>query len=433
MEPLPSFGIGLRSSRLLRPPSHTPVTPPTHTDTKSPRTTQSPTHRFPELVASFNSEPRYGDDVDLALASLDDVSALLLTYLDCLPGGIIPVWVRNVLGDAVGIYEEGNRDGGPESARERRKAIRVAQLALRLLPPPYFSLLVYLLAFLSQIPLYEAWNGWNVRGVARSFARVVVGVGSGADNRDGKGKHVEDGIDERHRDDDVDWVAEEEDAVEVLEWLLENWDNISEGLFLEAPHVASGRRDSEAGRQQKGKGRMEMDKDTPVKQPESTHVIADNATTTTSTSSNTMASNPSVNALLARIAYLENKNTEWQGLQAQHEAKLQHILETGEQKVGEAEEALREERNARARAEDALMKERMANRVAQTSTEDAVRAERKMWVQEVQALREAWEKLGNVWDSIGKDRDDVGNILEGIVGRFAGGASKGNVGCKVML
>jgi RhoGAP domain len=406
--------IGLRSSRLLRPPSHAPI-PPTDTDTNSPGRAQSTTHHFPELVASFNSEPKYGDDVDLALASLDDVSALLLTYLDCLPGGIIPVWVRDVLGDAVGIYEEGYRDGGSESVRERRRAIRVAQLVLRLLPAAYFSLLVYLLAFLSQIPLYEAWNGWNVRGVARAFARVVVGVGSGASNRDEKGKCKENGMDARHRDDDVDWVAEEEDAVEVLEWLLVNWDDLSDGLFLGAPRETSGRRDSEAGRQQEGKGGIEVDKDATIRQPVSPHVITDNNTTTI-VSSNAVTTNPSVNALLARITFLENKDAEWQWLQAQHGVELHHIFQNGEEKIGELEEALRGERNARARAEEALIKERMANANSQTSIEDAVRAERTMWVQEVQVLRKAWERLGTAWDSIAKERDGVGSIVEEIVG-----------------
>lgn len=208
--------IGLRSSRLLRPPPHAPSTL-SHTATHTPVQTHTATHSFPALVAAFNTPPTYGDDVDLTLASLDDVGALLLTFLDCLPGGLVPVWVRGMLGDAVAIYEEGN---GLDSTTEQQKAISAARLALRLLPAAQFSLLVYLLAFLSQIPLYEAWNGWNIRGVARAFARVVVGVGGGTGAGDikGTGKDSQ-GTGEDHkmrREEDMDWVTEEEDAVEQM-------------------------------------------------------------------------------------------------------------------------------------------------------------------------------------------------------------------------
>ncbi|KAF8502444.1 hypothetical protein JB92DRAFT_842851 [Gautieria morchelliformis] len=120
--------IGLRYSCLLRPPSHA-CTKPIHTASHCRDHARSTTHSFRALVAAFNTPPSYGNDIDLALASLDDVGALLLTYLDGLPGGIVPMWMRHVLGDAVSIYE-GNRDGGSANMRERKRAIRVAQLVL---------------------------------------------------------------------------------------------------------------------------------------------------------------------------------------------------------------------------------------------------------------------------------------------------------------
>ena len=414
LEYLLYWTTGLRSSHLLRPPPHAPTTP-THVDSRPSGNLHTATHSFPTLVAAFNTPPTYGDDVDLALASLDDVGALLLTFLDCLPGGIVPVWVRGVLGDAVGIYEEGHGDGGSECAKERQRAIRAAQMTLRLLPATHFSLLVYLLAFLSQIPLYEPWNGWNVRGVARAFARVVVGVGAGTGAGDVKAKE-KDGANRKHLEGDVDWVAEEEDAVEVLEWLLANWDDLSDGLFLGTRWEDVARRDSEGERQPEGKDEREMHRAAAMRQLDPpTDTTASNAAANIVPSS----LNPSVNALLARIAFLERENAEWQCLQKQHRTELRLMLETGEQKIREAEKSLEEERNARARGEDEPLKERMACTSTQTSTKHVAKAERKLWVEETQALREAWERLGNAWDKVGKERDEVGCILDEIIGRFA--------------
>jgi RhoGAP domain len=339
-------------------------------------------------VAAFNTPPTYGNNIDLALASLDDVGALLLTYLDCLPGGIVPVWVRSVLGDAIRIYE-GNGDSGSASVRERKRAIRAAQLVLRLLPPAHFNLLVYLLGFLSRIPLYEAWNGWNVRGVARTFARVVVGVGAGArasgTRRDdwpknGKG-------DWKNRGEDVDWVAGEEEAVEVLEWLLKNWDDLSCCLFLSPQPEGQGEHeDDKDGKQGGTKGGRGMHRAAAARQLDPPHNVCSEDVTST-VNSDPAASHPSVNNLLARIADLERENTKWKWLQGLHESELR------------------------------LMKERAAWTNTQTSIEDAVREERRLWVEEVQAL-------GNAWTGVRKTMDEVGGVVGAIVERFAAETSK---------
>ena len=360
---------------------------------------------------------------------MDDVGALLLTYLDCLPGGILPVWVRGALGDAVGIYEEGN--SGSDSTRERKRAISAAQLVLRLLPAAEFSLLVYLLAFLSQIPLYEAWNGWNVRGVARAFARVVVGVGAAAGDGDVKGKGNDDGQANRRnnktqREEDVDWVAEEEDAVEVLEWLLASWNDLSDGLFSSSQQEDRVRSDSEGERQQDVIGEREVHRAAAISLLDPPHSTRSDDDTTAVSSNPT--SNPSVNALLARITFLERENSEWQWLQGQHKTEIQLMFQAGEQRIAAVEEVLMEERNARASVEDALTKERAVLRNAQSSTEAAVRAERNLWVGEVQALKEAYGRLGNAWEVIVREKDAVGKIIGGIAGRLVVVASTGSEG-----
>ncbi|KAF8510015.1 hypothetical protein JB92DRAFT_463624 [Gautieria morchelliformis] len=404
--------IGLRSSRLLRPPSHAP-TKPTHTVSHCPDHSRSATHSYPALLAAFNTPPTYGNDIDLAFASLDDVGALLLTYLDCLPGGIIPVWMRRVLGDAVSIYEE-NGDGGSASMRERKRAIRVAQLVLRLLPTTQFNLLAYLLGFLSQVPLYEVWNGWNVRGVARAFARIVVGVGAGARAGDVSGTRRIDCLkngkgDWKHTAEDVDWVAEEEDAVDVLQWLLVNWDEISGCLSLDAqPPEGQGRHVNYQYGERDGTEERETHGAAVMKRLDPPHTVR--SEDVSATKFDPAASHPSLNDLLARIADLERENSKWKWLQGLHESELRLMFQAGERGTGEVEKALLEERSAREMVEDALMKERAALMNTQTSIENAVRAERRFWVEEVQAL-------GNAWAGVGKTMAEVGSIIGVIVER----------------
>lgn len=162
---------GLTSPRLLRPASTSNGT------------------TLPSLVAAFDAGPTYGDSIDLSrtLTPLDDVSALLLTYLDCLPG---PIIVRPLLPALLRFC-----------IRSQSPNLQAAQLFLRLLPAPHFSLLVYLLAFLAQVPRYKTVNGWNVKNVAGAFARAVCGS------------------------------SEEGEGEDVLEWLVRNWDALSMGLF----------------------------------------------------------------------------------------------------------------------------------------------------------------------------------------------------------
>jgi hypothetical protein len=99
------------------------------------------------------------------------------------------------------------------------------------------------------------------------------------------------------------------------------------------------------------------------------------------------ASHPSVNNLLARITDLERENSKWKWLQGLQESELR------------------------------LMKERAAWTNTQTSIDDAVRAERRLWLEEVQAL-------GNAWTDVRKTMDEVGSVMGVVVERFAAGTSK---------
>ncbi|KAF8589031.1 hypothetical protein K439DRAFT_494968 [Ramaria rubella] len=353
-------------------------------------------HSFPGLIAAFNAPPTYGDDIDLAHASMDDVSALLLTFLDCLPGGgIVPAWARPALGRAMSMDVERDSKDRTNDRKHRREAIRAAQMVLRLLPAVQFSLLVYILAFLSQVPLHEAWNGWSRRGVARAFARVVVGVAEGEEG----GK-------------EVDWVAQEEDAVMVLEWLLASWDDLSDGLFVKDAVKDEKPEERERGESEKKMHRAAAmrnldpsghSEDASQAPPRSAHAPSKRTSPRASTTPN-----PNIQSLLDRIASLERTNAAWQ----HHEASMRAMFVEADDALLEERAAVVQERAARISAERAMT-------LALGRTEDAVLAERRWWAGEVHALREGWERLGKAWEGVGKESEGVGRIVREIVGRVA--------------
>jgi len=250
----------------------------------------------------------------------------------------------------------------------------------------------------------------------------------------------------KNKEMEMDWVAEEEDAVEALEWLLASWDDISEGLFVGGANAS---RDGERDREREAhraaamrhldparseRRRSDYPRDTnphqyphphPHPYPSSYSHPQPHRTSPVSTQAHSepnTSHTPAAASLRARIASLELANTEWQWLQAQHETKLQAIFEEGERRIGlaeraveEVEEALATERAARVQAEQALA-------TTSKSTHEAVLAERRRWVGEVQALREGWERMGSVWESVGKEYAGVDRVVHGIVERVAQGA-----------
>ncbi|KAH9856860.1 hypothetical protein C2E23DRAFT_882160 [Lenzites betulinus] len=92
----------------------------------------------------------------------------------------------------------------PSEALTQQLALEAPQIAhaqhlLRLVPPAPLALLTYLLGFFTQLPLCPD-NGMALADVARMFARVLVGGANGQTR-------------------------------ECVQWLLERWPRVSDGLF----------------------------------------------------------------------------------------------------------------------------------------------------------------------------------------------------------
>ncbi|RXW25698.1 hypothetical protein EST38_g128 [Candolleomyces aberdarensis] len=220
-------------------------------------------NRLRELVDAFNHEeipgdiiitPRpkaakrrlgtaFGGHISLHLENTSDICSLLSTYLMSLPE---PVFIQgNSLFDAMWDWCEVSCDdpvGGDVSydgnhvpfvhsnvgQASEDDRIRTAQLVLHLLPSPNFDLLVYLLAFFSQVVLAEKDNGLGIMDVARMFGEYLFGhdaLESGGSGRQGTGK----------RRGSVSFSVSPGSEVgrgpRMMRWLLKRWGRLSRHLF----------------------------------------------------------------------------------------------------------------------------------------------------------------------------------------------------------
>ncbi|KAI0061798.1 hypothetical protein BV25DRAFT_705042 [Artomyces pyxidatus] len=195
--------------------------------------------RHMELIELFNTAPTFGEGVSLRAESTQDICALLSTFLKNLAEPIIdpvlfePFWQWCV---KPSVQREESRLQREESEEEEarcvfyrtgRKPVRptrrqvqararahaaedeslegtqiaIAQDLIRLLPTHNYSLLVYLCAFFTQVPLCPD-NGITFEDIGRIFGYALLGGSRSAS---------------RH----------------VMVWLLTRWHRISEGLLDE--------------------------------------------------------------------------------------------------------------------------------------------------------------------------------------------------------
>ncbi|PPQ81723.1 hypothetical protein CVT25_013447, partial [Psilocybe cyanescens] len=196
----------------------------------------------------------FGINTSLHLESTPDICALLTTYLSSLPGPVLPpfmfraVWDWCELDDDDDEHEESNRaTPGPTatSAFGRRHGlpstvplartytspaesthILVAQLLLHLLPSPNFSLIIYLLAFFSQVALVREENGVGVEDLSRMFGGRIFGGGSIPSSTS------QPAVEGRSAEEDVfNTTQTRREGEAMMSWFLRRWGLISEGLF----------------------------------------------------------------------------------------------------------------------------------------------------------------------------------------------------------
>ena len=173
--------------------------------------------------------------MSLHLESTPDICALLSTYLSALPEPILLPALFRPIWDWCGLEEDEvnaiqlkpfrrhissvplsrTYTNPTESTR-----IQIAQLVLHLLPSPHFSLLVYILAFFSQVAMVHEENGVGVEDLARMFGGRIFGGGQLSRQRKTSAEIALTDPHEPRMEGEV-----------MMCWFLRRWGPISEGLF----------------------------------------------------------------------------------------------------------------------------------------------------------------------------------------------------------
>ena len=98
--------------------------------------------------------------------------------------------------------------------------ILIAQLVLHLLPSPHFSLLIYILAFFSQVAMVHEENGVGMEDLARMFGGRIFGGGQQSRRRKLSSEIAMEDPHQPRMEGEI-----------MMSWFLKRWSFISEGLF----------------------------------------------------------------------------------------------------------------------------------------------------------------------------------------------------------
>ena len=177
----------------------------------------------------------FGANTSLHLESTPDICALLSTYLSALPEPILLPALFRPIWDWCGLDQEDVDTVEPalEVRPLRRRMslskipsnpteatrILIAQLVLHLLPSPHFSLLVYILAFFSQVAMVHEENGVGMEDLGRMFGGRIFGGGQFRRRKLSSEIAMEDPHKPRM------------EGEIMMCWFLRRWSSISEGLF----------------------------------------------------------------------------------------------------------------------------------------------------------------------------------------------------------
>jgi hypothetical protein len=175
--------------------------------------------RISHLTKVFNLPPLYGDSLSIANEPIHNLTGLVKRYIRDLPEPILDESLFPAFLSFCAEPEPGALVLPPATR------ISAAQILLKLLPPLHFSLLIYLLAFLGQLPLFPD-NRLNVESISIIFGPAVCaargkgisGLGMGASG--GKLSHDPDVVSN---------LVNQSQA--TLAWLLRNWAAISEKVL----------------------------------------------------------------------------------------------------------------------------------------------------------------------------------------------------------
>ncbi|SCZ91339.1 BZ3500_MvSof-1268-A1-R1_Chr1-2g01344 [Microbotryum saponariae] len=173
--------------------------------------------RVAKLVAIYNTAPEYGEQHDLSIESIHNVTALLKKYLRDLPEPVLDQRLWKLFLSAC-VY----------STNSIKVRVTSAQVILRLLPTPNFSLLVYMVAFLSQIPLFPE-NRISLESVSHIVGAMLMSPRDPSPQSQSKGSKLLAHI--TGPTDTIDSSANAKRAEEALLWLLKHWSLVADGLL----------------------------------------------------------------------------------------------------------------------------------------------------------------------------------------------------------
>ena len=185
--------------------------------------------RLSELIDIYNMAPLYGDTQALDGEPIHNLTGLIKRYVRDLPEPILDEAIFPALTSFCTSDSPVQTSMPDQTKTSEETRIMAAQILLQLLPPPHFSLLVYLLAFLGQLPLFPD-NRLNVDSISIIFGpaicaprgRGISGLGPAPVGRGSDASEAE------------RISALVDDSQVVLSWLLRNWPKISEKV-LDAP------------------------------------------------------------------------------------------------------------------------------------------------------------------------------------------------------
>ncbi|KNZ53116.1 uncharacterized protein VP01_333g12 [Puccinia sorghi] len=158
--------------------------------------------RVDALAESFDLAPLHPGAIDLGSEDIHVLCSLFKRYLRALPEPLMSRELFHIL------WSFCVRERKSAKAGHAKNAIAAAQCLLRLMPARPFSLLIYVVAFLSQIPLFPQCQ-FSSTGIAKIFGPALFGSRT-----------------QRN-------PTSDERAIQALQWVLDNWNALTDGLLSE--------------------------------------------------------------------------------------------------------------------------------------------------------------------------------------------------------
>ncbi|WWC88841.1 uncharacterized protein L201_003756 [Kwoniella dendrophila CBS 6074] len=254
--------------------------------------------RISHLTKVFNLPPLYGDSLPINQEPIHNLTGLVKRYIRDLPEPILdeslfPAFLAFCVGSDNTKETEKNEVDKPKNDKENEKhdneneeegnsnlnetstgndtssaptpmsstlehdliklpiekRIIAAQILLKLLPPLQFSLFIYLLAFLGQLPLFPD-NRLNIESISIIFGpamcasrgKGISGLGPGPTNTSHNNSHSNNINNNNSSNNtfDSDSVSDlVSKSQNVLSWLLKNWSGISEKVLEDDESLSS--------------------------------------------------------------------------------------------------------------------------------------------------------------------------------------------------